>query len=145
MRLERSSVRFSSLSSSDFCRDGQNTGAVRELLETELREFSFELVYDKVDFIVIPFVTHGLPALLQLRTGFKGHVADQDLSSGVQMLPQDAQEEDLLCIRQMMQGVSRHDEIIALCLKRLHQSLCEIALIQMCIGHLFRSQLDHSC
>ena len=129
MRLERSSVRFSSLSSSDFCWDGQNTGAVRDLLKTELREFSFELVYNKVDFIVIPFVTHGLLALFQLASVFKGNVTNQNLSAGVQMIPQNPQEGDLLFISQMMQGVGRHDEIIVLCKERLHQSLCKIALI----------------
>ena len=92
MRLERSSVRFSSLSSSDFCWDGQNTGAVRALLETELWEFSFELVYDKVDFIVIPFVTHVLLALFQLASVFKGDITNQDLPTRIQMIPQAPQE-----------------------------------------------------
>ena len=85
MRLERSSVRFSSLSSSDLCWEGAHTGALRDLPKTELREFSCELVYDEVDFIVIPFVTHILPALLQLTSVFKGNVTNQNLSTGVQM------------------------------------------------------------
>lgn len=90
------------------CRDGQNTGAVRDPLKTELREFSFELVYDKVDFIVIPFVTHILLALFQLASVFKGDITDQNLSAGVQMILQNAQEGDLLFIRQMMQEVGRY-------------------------------------
>lgn len=59
---------------------------MRDPLKTELREFSFELVYDKVDFIVIPFVTHVLLALFQLASVFKGDITNQNLSAGVQMI-----------------------------------------------------------
>ena len=61
------------------------------------------------------------------------------------MILQNAQEGDLLFISQMMQGVGRYDEIIVLCQERLHQSLCEIALIKMGMRHLFGSQLNHPC
>ena len=40
------------------------------------------------DFIVIPFVTHILPALFQLPSVIKGHVTDQNLPAGVQMIAQ---------------------------------------------------------
>lgn len=95
-----------------------------------------QLIDDEVDFVAVPLVPSVGPASLHLYAVRERHVADIDFAAVVQQRAQIFDENDLLRVRQVMQGIGRDNRVISVLFQRLDQPLCKIALISSAFGIL---------